>query len=275
MTTLETSKPQFTFTQFGSGAGGGLRWAEPRRPGMRMGWGWGWDGISARWGIAMGDWTEDTGDAGWGNAETETETETGMAESWRGGGTLIFNFSTMRRRLGRVFPLSFTLRVPDLLFCVFFFFCFFGGGGGDSHSCSLHSTPGSQSQSESGSRCPQFPPRSGPGLWARSAQRDEWLAKMFECDHELDLSHNLKSQSQSLSQVKSSQLDALHTRHVNQAQRHGSSSASPPSFGFQISQTKNLQTCRPADPWSLSRSPDGQIPGAHLQWSSGRVSAEA
>ena len=27
------------------------------------------------------------------------------------------------------------------------------------------------------------------------AAQDEWLAKMFECDHELDLSHNLKRQS--------------------------------------------------------------------------------
>lgn len=151
------------------------------------------------------------------------ETETGMAESWRGGGTLIFNFSTMRRRLGRVFLLF-------LAVCKFLLF----SAAAATHTrvpCTL--LPGLGLSSP----IPRFLSPSAAvrawsivyGVWARSAQRDEWLAKMFECDHELDLSHNLKSQSQSLSQVKSSQLDALHTRHVNQAQRHGGSS-SPPSF---------------------------------------------
>lgn len=50
MTTLETSKPQFTFTQFGSGEGGGLRRRDLRQ--MR---------------IAMGDRAgAGTADGGWG-----------------------------------------------------------------------------------------------------------------------------------------------------------------------------------------------------------------
>lgn len=37
----------------------------------------------------------------------------------------------------------------------------------------------------------------------RSGQQDEWLAKMFECDHELDLSHNLKKAVTQSSQLES------------------------------------------------------------------------
>lgn len=37
----------------------------------------------------------------------------------------------------------------------------------------------------------------------RSEQQDEWLAKMFECDHELDLSHNLKKAVTQSSQLES------------------------------------------------------------------------
>jgi len=110
---------------------------------------------------------------------------------------------------------------------VFFFCCFSAAATHTRVPCTL--LPGL------GLRFHLHPSSSGLGLvyslWARSAQRDEWLAKMFECDHELDLSHNLKSQSQSLSQVKSSQLDALHTRHVNQAQRHGSEVSTQFRFG--------------------------------------------
>lgn len=40
-------------------------------------------------------------------------------------------------------------------------------------------------------------------LRERSGQQDEWLAKMFECDHELDLSHNLKKAVTQSSQLES------------------------------------------------------------------------
>lgn len=112
-------------------------------------------------------------------------------------------------------------------------------------------------------------PRSGPGLWARSAQRDEWLAKMFECDHELDLSHNLKSQSQSLSQVKSSQLDALHTRHVNQAQRHGHNGGSSRPSSSMIAPWRGLDlqwSSRPGVSLSIikKQSPQNNTPPRQL-----------
>lgn len=58
----------------------------------------------------------------------------------------------------------------------------------------------------------------------RSGQQDEWLAKMFECDHELDLSHNLKKAVTQSSQLESESKSkaakgAQHTRHVKQPSR--------------------------------------------------------
>lgn len=95
-----------------------------------------------------------------------------MAESWRGGGTLIFNFSTTSTSLAWLGSAWLGL--------------------GRAHTRVRQRERQSAREREAEGE-----------LRERSGQQDEWLAKMFECDHELDLSHNLKKAVTQSSQLES------------------------------------------------------------------------
>lgn len=192
----------------------------------------------------MGDWTEDTGDAGWGNAETETETETGMAESWRGGGTLIFNFSTMRRRLGRVFPLSFTLRVPDLLFCVFFFFVFSAAAAATHTRVPCTLLPGLSLSQSLGLAAPSS--LHGLGLVCGPDLRSE-MSGWQKCLNAItNLTFHITSKASHSHSVKSSQVNSM--RYIRaMLTRPRDTAPAPRLHPVSVFRSLKQKTCRPAD----------------------------